>query len=145
MALFEQVFPYLPISTSEMELLNVVDRWKLDLSGNLISYYENSVFDVHGIDYDLLKRRKCKVHIISSAFGMYSDQRTSQVLAEYYPNTSLYLVNTTHQLKESGLLGPFLLALFSEKMTEKMTIYEKLLEAQVIYRHKSNPGLEGLP
>lgn len=76
---------------------------------------------------------------------MYSDQRTSQVLAEYYPNASLYLVNTSHQLKESGLLGPFLLALFSENLTDKMKVYEKLLQAQVIYRHKPNPGLEGIP
>ncbi|MEX2513855.1 MAG: hypothetical protein WD398_13200 [Cyclobacteriaceae bacterium] len=76
---------------------------------------------------------------------MYSDQRTSQVLAEYYPNASLYLINSSQQLKESGLLNPFLFALFSENLTEKMNVYEKLIQAQIIYLYKTNPGLEGLP
>jgi len=92
--LYELVFPYLQDSN-----FNVVDlKFELDVS-SLIGKVNCPHFIFSGMNYDNLLRYTGKGVIISSVNSVTADHRVSQILAEYYQNCSMLLLNESNSLR----------------------------------------------
>jgi pimeloyl-ACP methyl ester carboxylesterase len=130
--LYELALPYL------LELGSKVEEPLLEFDIlSLVGKIDCPQFTFSGTNYDNLLKFPGKGIIISSAGSVKSDHRVSQILAEYYQHCSLLLVNdssTISLLKNSNDLSDYLHAFFAGDIDAMVVLYDKLLEAKIIYR-----------
>lgn len=129
--LYELVFPYI----RDVGLDDSDGKFEFDVSA-LISKVDCPHFTFSGTNYDKLLHYTGKGIIISSIESTTADHRVSQILAEYYQQCSLLLLNDTNSislLKNSNHLADYLHAFFAGDIDAMVVLYDKLLEAKIIY------------
>lgn len=129
--LYELVFPYI----RDVGLDDADGKIEFDVSA-LISKEDCSHFTFSGTNYDKLLQYIGKGVIISSIESPTADHRVSQILAEYYQQCSLLLVNdssTISLLKNSNDLASYIYAFFAGDIDAMVIIYDKLLKSKIIY------------
>ncbi len=128
---YELVFPYIrDVGMDEADV-----KFEFDVSA-LITKVDCPHFTFSGTNYDKLLKYTGKGIIISSIESTTADHRVSQILAEYYQNCSLLLINdasTITLLKNSNDLADYLHAFFTGDIDAMVVLYDKLLEAKIIY------------
>ncbi|WP_158855941.1 hypothetical protein [Lunatibacter salilacus] len=128
---YELVFPYI----RDVGLDESVGKFAFDVS-TLITKVDCPHFTFSGTNYDKLLQYIGKGVIVSSIESATADHRVSQILAEYYQNCSLLLLNdvsTISLLKNSNDLANYLHAFFAGDIDAMVFLYDKLLEAKIIY------------
>lgn len=129
--LYELVFPYI----RDVGLDDADGKFEFDVSA-LISKVDCPHFTFSGTNYDKLLQYIGKGVIISSIESPTSDHRVSQILAEYYQQCSLLLVNdssTISLLANSNDLANYLYAFFAGDIDAMVVLYDKLLQSKTIY------------
>jgi len=129
--LYELVFPYI----QDVGLDDADAKFEFNVSA-LITKVDCPHFTFSGTNYDKLLQYTGKGVIISSIESTTADHRVSQILAEYYQQCSLLLVNNTSTislLKKSNDLADYLHAFFAGDIEAMVVLYDKLLEAKIIY------------
>lgn len=110
-------------------------------SGALWSEYSKKRFSVFGINYDQGLDYNGKLTIIGSAFDLLVSQKSYDVLAEFYPNRTLILLNDAHSfagLEVSGLRSGLIKAFISDDFNEKVNVYSELENKNLLYRESDN-------
>ena len=129
--LYELVFPYI----RDVGMDEADGKFEFDVSA-LITKVDCPHFTFSGTNYDKLLQYTGKGVIISSIESSTADHRVSQILAEYYHQCSLLLLNDTSTislLKNSNDLADYLHAFFAGDIDAMVGLYDKLLEAKIIY------------
>lgn len=129
--LYELVYPYI----RDVGLDEAEGKFEFDVS-TLITKVHCPHFTFSGTNYDKLLHYTGKGIIISSIGSATADHRVSQILAEYYQHCSLLLINdssTISLLKSSNDLADYLYAFFAGDIDAMLVVYDKLLEAKIIY------------
>lgn len=128
---YELVFPYI----RDVGLDDADGKFEFDVSA-LITKADCPHFTFSGTNYDKLLQYTGKGVIISSIESPTADHRVSQILAEYYQQCSLLLVNdssTISLLANSNELANYLYAFFSGDLDTMVVLYDKLLQSKIIY------------
>ncbi|WP_026955358.1 alpha/beta fold hydrolase [Algoriphagus vanfongensis] len=124
-------------STSESPIFNAL----LQESGAFWDEYNRSSFSVFGINYDSGLDYSGKLTIIGSAFDLLVSQKSYDVLAEFFPNRTLILLNDAHsfaRLQSSGLTSDLINAFISDGFDKKVKVYSDLEYQHLIYKKSDN-------
>ncbi|MEB2775706.1 alpha/beta fold hydrolase [Algoriphagus sp. D3-2-R+10] len=106
------------------------------LSSPLWTAYQNSNFDFYGTNYDNLLEFDGKMILIGGAFDHLIYSKSYDVLAEYYANCTLLLLNDGHGLQQALKLTSFhelVNAFISNDTAGKIAAYKKLSEENFIF------------
>lgn len=110
-------------------------------SASIWKGYAENRFPVFGIKYDQGLNYKGKLTIIGSAFDLLVSQKSYDVLAEFYSNRTLILLNDAHsfsRLESTGLTPDLLEAFLKDDFNEKVKVYSELENKNLIYRESDN-------
>lgn len=106
------------------------------LSSPLWSSYQSSNFDFYGTNYDKLLEFEGKMVLIGGAFDHLIYSKSYDVLAEYYANCTLLLINDGHVLQQALKLTSFhelINAFITNDTSGKVAAYKKLSEEKFIF------------
>ncbi len=112
--------------------LDVMKKW----SAPLWETYQRGNFDFYGTNYDRLLEFEGKMILIGGAFDHMIYSKSYDVLAEYYANCTLLLLNDGHGLQKAlGLLSfhEILNAFITDDTAGKISSYKKLSEKNFIF------------
>lgn len=106
------------------------------LSSPLWSAYQSSNFDFYGTNYDRLLEFEGKMILIGGAFDHLIYSKSYDVLAEYYSNCTLLLINDGHGLQQALKLTSFnelVNAFITNDTAGKISAYKKLSNENFIF------------
>lgn len=106
------------------------------LSSPLWSSYQSSNFDFYGTNYDRLLEFDGKMILIGGAFDHLIYSKSYDVLAEYYSNCTLLLINDGHGIQQALKLTSFkelVNSFITNDTAGKVAAYKKLSEEKFIF------------
>ncbi|SFT69152.1 alpha/beta hydrolase fold [Algoriphagus locisalis] len=106
------------------------------MSSPLWSSFQSSNFDFYGTNYDRLLEFEGKMIVIGGAFDQLIYSKSYDVLAEYYDNCTLLLINDGHGLQQALKLTSFkelINSFITNDTSGKVAAYKKLSEEKFIF------------
>lgn len=123
---------------------SIAAAWMKQESQPIWKELEQASFSVHGVDYDKGRLFEGKVLIVGAVRDRLLSRYCYDVLAEFYPHSSLMLLRDGHalgKLRATGLYGKFISSFIKEDKQEKIGVYQSLQEAGLLYDKRDRYNL----
>ncbi|WP_439482828.1 alpha/beta hydrolase [Cyclobacterium plantarum] len=141
--LFEHSYDLLANSPSEQPP-SIAAAWMKQESQPIWKELEQASFSVHGVDYDKGRLYEGKVLIVGAVHDKLLSRYCYDVLAEFYPQSSLMLLRDGHalgKLRATGLQRELIRSFLLEDNQEKIGVYQSLREAGLLYDKRDRYNL----
>lgn len=129
---FELIYNTSPFSETTSKTLESFLRAALPI----FQTFKEKPFLVYGLNFDKWLEFEGKVVLIGGAFDLLLNPKILDVLAEFYPNSTLIQLKDGHALKvfqSSPYYSDFLEAFILNRHTSKIKVYEELKKADLLY------------
>lgn len=123
---------------------SMLAAWMKQESQPIWKALEKAPFSVHGVDYDQGMQFGGKVLIVGAVHDRLLSRYCYDVLAEFYPHSSLMLLRDGHalgKLRATGLHGKLISSFIKEDKQEKVGVYQSLQEAGLLYDKRDRYNL----
>lgn len=133
--LFEHSYDLLANSPYEQPP-SMLAAWMKQESQPIWKALEKAPFSVYGVDYDKGRQFEGKVLIVGAVHDRLLSRYCYDVLAEFYPHSSLMLLRDGHalgKLRATGLHRKLISSFINEDKQEKVGVYQALQEAGLLY------------
>jgi pimeloyl-ACP methyl ester carboxylesterase len=108
----------------------------LRIASPIFQAFKEKPFLVYGLNFDKGQEFEGKVVLIGGAFDLLLNPKTLDVLAEFYPNSTLIQLKDGYALRvfqPCVCYADFLEAFISNRQASKIKVYQKLKEADLLY------------
>jgi pimeloyl-ACP methyl ester carboxylesterase len=108
----------------------------LRIASPIFQAFKENPFLVYGLNFDKGQEFEGKVVLIGGAFDLLLNPKTLDVLAEFYPNSTLIQLKDGHALRvfqSCPYYSDFLEAFISNRQASKIKVYQTLKEADLLY------------
>lgn len=123
---------------------SILAAWMKQESLPIWKELEKAPFSVHGVDYDKGRQFEGKVLIVGAVHDKLLSRYCYDVLAEFYPHSSLMLLRDGHalgKLRATGLHQNLIRSFVLGDNQEKFDVYQSLQEAGLLYDKKDRYNL----
>jgi pimeloyl-ACP methyl ester carboxylesterase len=118
---------------------SILAAWMQKESLSIWKALEKAPFSVHGVDYDKGRQFEGKVLIVGAVHDNLISRFCYDVLAEFYPNSTLMLLRDGHamsKLRATLLHSKLIRSFILNDNQEKVAVYQSLQEAGLLYEKK---------
>jgi hypothetical protein len=108
----------------------------LRIASPIFEALKEKPFLVYGLNFDKGQEFEGKVVLIGGAFDLLLNPKTLDVLAEFYPNSTLIQLKDGHALRVfqcSPYYSDFLEAFISNRQASKIKVYQTIKEADMLF------------
>lgn len=106
------------------------------IASPIFEIFKKNPFPVYGINFDKGLEFEGRIVLAGGAFDLLLNPKILDVLAEFYPNSTLILLKDGHSLKvfqSCPYYSDFLEAFISNRQASKIQVYEDLNKADLLY------------
>jgi pimeloyl-ACP methyl ester carboxylesterase len=129
---FELIYPTAPFSETTSKTLKSF----LKIASPIFETFKKKTFLVYGLNFDKGLEFEGKVVLIGGAFDLLLNPKILDVMAEFYPNSTLLQLRDGHALRTFqswDCYSAFLEAFISNRQASKIRVYEDLNKAHLLY------------
>lgn len=123
---------------------SIAAAWMKQESQPIWKELEKAPFSVHGVDYDKGRLYEGKLLIVGAVHDKLLSRYCYDVLAEFYPQSSLMLLRDGHalgKLRATRLQRELIRSFLLEDNQEKIGVYQSLREAGLLYDKRNSNNL----
>lgn len=116
-------------------LKHPIAEWMREVSSGLWLAYKKSPFPIHGTYYDQVWRNQGNILILGGKYDLLVNYHSYEVLAEFFPNSTLVIINEGHSLNKlysSGLMARLLNAFLENSVVEKIRVFEEMRKLSLL-------------